>query len=242
MRTVSEWRVMDPLRRSILHTSVTIRWVVLFVSFSLLVSSCAAPTRRVKKKPVESVPGRLDSFYVERGVASWYGREFHGNPTASGEIYNMYDLTAAHRALPLGTRAMVTNLENNRSVEVRINDRGPFVKDRIIDLSYAAAKVIDMVDHGTAQVKIVAFGIREDFRQEPSFYTVQVGSFSEKANAEYLLQEVRRVFQEAYMTVLETTGGNYYRVRVGRFKRREMAYRLAEKLSSMGYAVLITSR
>ena len=233
---------MHPLRRSIPQTSVTIRWVVLFVGFSLFMSSCAAPTRPVKRKPVQPVPERRDSFYVERGVASWYGREFHGNPTASGEIYNMYDLTAAHRALPLGTSAMVTNLENNRSVRVRINDRGPFMKGRIIDLSYAAAKVIDMVDQGTAQVKIVAFGIGEDFREEASIYTVQVGSFSKKANAEDLLQEVRRVFQEAYMTVLETTGGNYYRVRVGRFETREMAYRVAQKLASLGYSVLITSR
>jgi rare lipoprotein A len=230
---------MHELRCSIPQTSVTIRWVAVLAGFSLIVCSCVAPTRPVKKKPVRE---RLGLDYVERGIASWYGREFHGKPTASGEIYNMYDLTAAHRALPLGTSAMVTNLENNRSVRVRINDRGPFVKGRIIDLSYAAAKVIGMADKGTAHVEIVAFGIGEDFREKASIYTVQVGSFSKRANAEYLLQEVRRVFQEAYMTVLETTGGNYYRVRVGRFETREKAYRMAEELASLGYSVLITSR
>jgi rare lipoprotein A len=77
---------------------------------------------------------------VQYGVASWYGEKFHGNPTASGEIYDMYQLTAAHKTLPLGTYVMVTNTENNRSVQVKVNDRGPFVKGRLIDLSYAAAR------------------------------------------------------------------------------------------------------
>ena len=88
------------------------------------------------------------------GVASWYGPGFHGRRTASGEIYNMYDYTAAHKTLPLGTYVRVINLENGKSVVVRINDRGPFVKNRIIDLSYAAAKKIDMIDKGTARVKL----------------------------------------------------------------------------------------
>jgi len=88
------------------------------------------------------------------GIASWYGPNFHGRRTASGEIYNMYDYTAAHKTLPLGTYVRVINLENGKSVVVRINDRGPFVKNRIIDLSYAAAKKIDMIDKGTARVKL----------------------------------------------------------------------------------------
>lgn len=180
--------------------------------------------------------------YVQRGVASWYGRKFHGKPTASGEIYNMYDLTAAHKTLPLGTDVMVTNLENHRSVLVKINDRGPFVKGRIIDLSYAAARVIGIVEKGTARVKVVAFSLKEPPRRGAPVYAVQVGSFSEKENAEQLLRELKRVFDEAYMTILETTGGNYYRVRVGRFGSKDKAYRMAEKLVSLGYSVLITSR
>src|SRR6185369_6978060 len=91
---------------------------------------------------------------VQLGVASWYGPGFHGNRTANGEIYDQYELTAAHPSLPLGTRAMVTNLSNGRAVEVRINDRGPFVGGRAIDLSYAAARTIGMIGPGTATVRI----------------------------------------------------------------------------------------
>lgn len=92
------------------------------------------------------------------GVASWYGHKFHGRPTASGEVYNMYDLTAAHKTLPLGTFVKVTNRENQREVVVRINDRGPFIDDRVIDLSLAAAKKLAMVRPGTAAVSISVIG------------------------------------------------------------------------------------
>ena len=218
------------------------RWVTLLFVLGLAVSSCAGPPRPVKKKPVQPAPRGRGSAYVERGVASWYGEEFHGNPTASGEIYNMYDLTAAHRTLPLGTSVMVTNLENHRSVRVRINDRGPFLKGRIIDLSYAAAKAIDMAEQGTARVEVVAFGVSKDHKGQAPVYAVQVGSFSKRENAERLLHEVRQFFEEAYLTILETTQGSYYRVRVGKFPTREMAYEVAQKLVSRGYSVLITSR
>jgi rare lipoprotein A len=102
-----------------------------------------------KPKPVEPGPGA-----TQEGVASWYGPGFHGRRTSSGEIYNQYDLTAAHQTLPHGTRVRVTNLTNGRSVLVRINDRGPFVDDRIIDLSYTAAQRIEMIGPGTAPVRI----------------------------------------------------------------------------------------
>jgi len=91
---------------------------------------------------------------VQTGVASWYGPGFHGKRTANGEIYDQYELTAAHPSLPLGTRAMVTNLTNGRAVEVRINDRGPFVDGRVIDLSYAAARSVGMIGPGTAPVRV----------------------------------------------------------------------------------------
>jgi len=91
---------------------------------------------------------------VQTGVASWYGPGFHGRRTANGEIYDQYELTAAHPSLPLGTRAMVTNLSNGRAVEVRINDRGPFVDGRVIDLSYAAARSVGMIGPGTARVRV----------------------------------------------------------------------------------------
>ncbi|MBW2086527.1 MAG: septal ring lytic transglycosylase RlpA family protein, partial [Deltaproteobacteria bacterium] len=99
--------------------------------------------------------------YVEKGVASWYGRKFHGKKTASGERYNMYDMTAAHKTLPLGTWVKVTNLSNFQDVTVKINDRGPFVKGRIIDLSYIAARLVGLVGKGTAWVRVEALGVPE---------------------------------------------------------------------------------
>ena len=94
--------------------------------------------------------------YRERGVASWYGKKFHGRSTSSGERYDMYAMTAAHKTLPLPTNVRVTNLDNGRSITVRVNDRGPFVKNRLIDLSYAAAKELDVVANGTGMVEVVA--------------------------------------------------------------------------------------
>ena len=96
--------------------------------------------------------------FKQRGQASWYGRDFHGKKTSNGEIYNMHAMTAAHKTLPFGTYVTVSNLDNNRNLDVRINDRGPFVRGRIIDLSYAAAKKLGLVGPGTAYVEIVALG------------------------------------------------------------------------------------
>jgi rare lipoprotein A len=115
------------------------------VSLLLLLPACGR-----KAKPEMEQPGRR----VEVGVASWYGREFQGRPTASGERFDMHDLTAAHRTLPFGTRVKVTNLQSGKSVVVRINDRGPHKPGRVIDLSYAAAKQLNLIEPGTARVRI----------------------------------------------------------------------------------------
>ncbi|MFB0506141.1 MAG: septal ring lytic transglycosylase RlpA family protein [Thermodesulfobacteriota bacterium] len=184
---------------------------------------------------------------VQHGVASWYGKKFHGNPTASGEIYDMYHLTAAHRTLPLGTYVMVTNLENNRSVEVKINDRGPFVKGRIIDLSYAAARSIDMVEKGTARVRVAVLKGKPLIakKEDEGFgrgFTVQVGAFSDKGNAVKLTNALGKEIRDVYISVFETPMARYYRVRVGHFNTRERAYRLAAQLADMGYSVLISPR
>src|SRR6059036_2556401 len=132
---------------------------------------------------------------VQVGVASWYGPGFHGNRTANGEIYDQYELTAAHPSLALGTRAMVTNLTNGRAVEVRINDRGPFVGGRAIDLSYAAARSIDMIGPGTARVRVEVLGraSRPPPRLVPPVpsatalgtYLVEVAALSDPAKAEH---------------------------------------------------------
>src|SRR5438309_4149446 len=116
-----------------------------------LLAGCA-PMRTSPPAPPPVIDG------VQLGVASWYGPGFHGNRTANGEIYDQYELTAAHPSLPLGTRVMVTNLENARAVQVRVNDRGPFVDGRAIDLSYAAARTIGMVGPGTVRVRIEVLG------------------------------------------------------------------------------------
>jgi len=177
------------------------------------------------------------------GIASWYGSDFHGKPTASGEIYNMYDLTAAHKTLPLGTQVMVTNLENNRSVKVTVNDRGPFVKNRIIDLSYAAAKAIGMVGPGTAKVMIEVLKTRSGQRTSsatlPALYTLQVASFVNKDNADRLATKLGSLVDNAYIVIYKTGQTTYYRVRVGVYKSRELAVKEGERLTKYGYDILI---
>jgi len=135
------------------------------------------------------------------GIASWYGRDFHGKKTSNGEYYNMYDMTAAHKTLPMNTMVKVTNLRNSKSVVVRINDRGPFVRTRIIDLSYAAASRLGVVGSGTAPVRleIIGFGglIRAN-RTKPSSvslgnYLVQIGAFRKKSGARRYAQRYLRV-------------------------------------------------
>jgi peptidoglycan lytic transglycosylase len=139
--------------------------------------------------------------YKERGVASWYGKKFHGRKTSSGERYDMYQMTAAHKSLPLPTIVRVTNLNNGRSIVVRVNDRGPFVKNRIIDLSYSAAIELDMTREGTALVEVEALTAAKTQTVKPppvvepavdpagSIY-VQVGAFGEQGNAKKLAQKL----------------------------------------------------
>ena len=124
----------------------------------LFIAGCTSmPRYRRDALPPPIKPG---GNYVETGVASYYADDFHGKPTSSGEIFDMYAMTAAHKTLPLGSIVKVTNLTNNKSVTVKINDRGPFVKKRIIDLSYGAAQVVGMVGPGTAKVrvKVISWG------------------------------------------------------------------------------------
>lgn len=167
------------------------------------------------------------SGYEEEGLASWYGEEFHGRRTSSGEIYDMHAMTAAHKTLPLGTYVRVHNLSNNRSVDLRINDRGPFVKGRIIDLSYSAAEALDVVRPGTAPVRVVALGapMAPSGPGQPAQYvaldyyhgnfTFQVGAFSERANAERFVQQLAQSYDNAHMTTFSDGNRTFYRVRVG---------------------------
>jgi len=167
---------------------------------------------------------------IQVGTASWYGPGFHGNHTSSGEVYDQYDLTAAHQTLPLGTRVAVTNAQNGKSVEVRINDRGPFVKGRAIDLSYAAARTLGMIGAGTIPVRIEVLGAAR--AQLPAAaYTIQVGSFADRDNALRLKSRLAQRFDGVYVATLEGKAGRYYRVRLGRFTRREEALQFARSVA-----------
>jgi len=193
-----------------------------------------------KEKPVpEAKIEKRESREVQHGVASWYGGEFHGRPTSSGEIYDMYQLTCAHNTLPLGTVVMVTNLENGRSLELKVNDRGPFAKERILDVSYAAAQMLGMWEKGTAFVKVevVTPGIEPVQR-----FTLQVGSFADEPSAQKFAEQLRKTFENVFVTTVESLTQKYHRVRVGQFETRESALVIAEKLSQMGFNVLVTSR
>ncbi|HZU75786.1 MAG TPA: septal ring lytic transglycosylase RlpA family protein, partial [Dehalococcoidia bacterium] len=170
------------------------------------------------------------------GVASWYGPGFNGKHTASGEVYNQEDLTAASTTLPLGTRALVTNLENGRSVEVRINDRGPFVKARSIDLSHGAALALGIVNPGTARVRIDV--IRLGPQLEPGYF-VQVGSFSNSANAQRLGLRLSRYFPDVRVEHLSVDGHALYRVRMGAFPDHAAALSRASQTAQLGLTSII---
>lgn len=172
---------------------------------------------------------------MEEGIASWYGREFHGRRTASGEIYDMHALTAAHRTLPFGTLLEVYNLDNGRSVQVRVNDRGPFVKGRILDLSRAAAEELGMVTAGLARVRIAVLAWPQSL---PGLrYTVQVGAFEDPARAHTLQQDLKRTYPQ---TVVRSDG-IWHRVQVGEFDDRRKAEDLRKRLSRLGFAAVIVA-
>src|SRR6266576_6385959 len=142
----------------------------------------SAPALSTKRNKPAAAPA--PSGYTEEGNASWYGLPFHGRHASNGEIYDMYRLTAAHRTLPFETMVRVTNLNNGKSTVVRITDRGPFVDDRIIDLSFAAAREVDSVGPGIVPVRVEV--ISPGLDPTSGFFTVQVGAFRERANAERL--------------------------------------------------------
>lgn len=174
---------------------------------------------------------------VQRGIASWYGEPFHGRPTASGEIYDMHGLSAAHKELPLGTRIAVRNLENGRELEVRVNDRGPFIRGRVLDLSFGAAKRLGMVEDGLAKVEIRVLSIGDGKKGPSRFsrYAVQLGAFQDRDNALDLLREIRDQYADA--EVFSAKG--WHRVRVGNFRDQTSAEELRRSLMDAGYSALV---
>jgi rare lipoprotein A len=191
---------------------------------------------------------------VQIGVASWYGPGFHGNRTANGEIYDQFELTAAHPSLPLGTHVMVTNLMTGRAVEVRINDRGPFVDGRAIDLSYAAARTIGLVGPGTGRVRIeVLEKAAEPVVHPPavhppaapvpepskSSYTIEVAALADPAKADHLRRVLASRFPDAFVVPVAGTTGRYYRVRIGPYPLRGVAVARAELVNRLGYPAIL---
>jgi len=192
----------------------------------------------------------LDSAdgFVQRGIASWYGIKFHGRKTSSGEIYNMHDMTAAHKTLPIPVYVHVKNLDNGRSTVVRVNDRGPFIPGRIIDLSYAAAKKLGVKGPGTAKVEIAVLDqgesrptsvvrtipLPDQLQDTPLF--IQMGSFSNQLNASNLMQDLHAANElSARIFHLQTAEGLFYRVRVGPLYDIDEANAIVRRLRDKGF-------
>jgi len=233
----------------------------IFLSFfavcGLLLSGCSTtkpPSRpqgyprpyKVMGKWYQPVPD--SKGFSQRGKASWYGKKFHGRKTANGEIYDMYAMTAAHKTLPLGTYVRVKNLKNGKETEVRVNDRGPFVRGRIIDLSYTAAKKLNIVGPGTAMVKVIALGnlVKPDVSEDsapiymPADYyngnfTLQIGAFVDRNNAERLKRKLNLKYKNAHITVYNNGDEIFYRVRVGKCSTLEKAIEYEEDLIRDGF-------
>jgi peptidoglycan lytic transglycosylase len=179
--------------------------------------------------------------YLERGVASWYGPAFHGGNTSSGEPYDMYAMTAAHKTLPLPCYARVTNLRNGRSVVVRINDRGPFVANRLIDLSYSAAARLDMLREGTTLVEVRALspGVPDELTrtsaQPPPALYVQAGAFADPQNAQRLLARLQAAgLERAFIALPLASGAHLYRVRLGPVGSVAQFDELTARLGALG--------
>lgn len=173
----------------------------------------------------------MPTQYIEEGVASWYGEPFHGRRTSSGEIYDMYQFTAAHRTLPFGAIVRVTNLRSGKQTDVRINDRGPFVANRIIDLSLSAARALDMIGTGTALVRLEMISGTNPYI---GAFAVQVGAFLVEENAQRLRASLAERYAPVQITQFEAPNGIFYRVRVGRVPTEEAAQQLAEHLRTDG--------
>lgn len=175
--------------------------------------------------------------YRKRGIASWYGTKFSGQITSSGEPYDLWSLTAASRTLPIPVYARVTNLDNGRSIIVKVNDRGPFVKNRLIDLSYAAAKKLGYADTGTARVEVSAITLDQDPLEEQHY--LQVGSFGNKRNALALRSQLSDLTQEnIQIHTLKHQHHPLYRVEIGPVAGRENSARLETLLRSRGIGVI----
>jgi len=247
------WLLRVPRVRSLLP------WLLLAV-----LAGCGAPGYRVRvlespdatlkgtQRPYEVNGERFDPLrdatgFTEEGIASWYGADFHGRKTSNGEIYDMHAATAAHKTLPMNVYVRVTNLANGRQSVVRINDRGPFVKGRVVDLSYAVASQLGVVGPGTAPVRLEALGYGElgptgeivAYRPPASYqvgpFTIQVGAFTVAQNAQRLADELRRTYGDASVVEGWVAGQKFHRVRVGLYPAMAAAESAAAQFEAKGF-------
>jgi rare lipoprotein A len=188
------------------------------------------PTNRpAPSSPAAATPKPHEGGAVyEEGKASWYGAPFHGRQASNGETYDMYKFTAAHRTLPFNTMVRVTNTTNGKSTTVRITDRGPFVDNRIIDLSYAAAKQIESIGPGVVTVQLE---ILSAIDPNEGTFTIQVGAFKDKANAERLVRRLKAAYPSVELQSFESAkSGSFYRVHVGKISGEDAAKKMSEEL------------
>ena len=239
------------------------------VAILFFFTSCTSVTPRPRagtkaSQPKQSKPYQIDGVWYypradadgfrQSGLASWYGDPFHGRKTANGETYNMHGISAAHKTLPFNTVVNVRNLDNGRDIRVRINDRGPFVRNRVIDLSYGAARQIGLVGPGTARVELIALGTVTDANESVTAnrtyapvdynlgkFTFQVGAFRDRGNAERLKLKLGSAYKNAHICTFDAGDGLYYRVRVGDFASLEEARKGEEILLRNGYPAFVVA-
>ena len=253
----------NPLKKiKAVKIGIALLFVMVFASFFL--SGCV-PYIIGGSYPQPNASAAAHRYYApqflphntEEGIASWYGPGFQGRPTASGQIYNMYDLTAASRTLPLDTYAYVTDLQNGRSVEVYVNDRGPYYGGRIMDLSYAAARALNMLGPGTALVKIQYLGpnpsaARIEQNEINGFgtkylppltgYTLQFAAYTSRVKAVNKEKEIAKLVPGVHIIIKTVRNTAYYCVVLGRFNSLNKAYTFAKVIAKYGKDIYITRR
>ena len=226
---------------------------VLLLALAIFVTGCAgrkpvAASAPPPMAPVATPPPVADrairstnapegSEYIEEGNASWYGAPFHGRRASNGEVYDMHKMTAAHRTMAFGTIVKVTNLTNGKTAVVRITDRGPFIENRIIDLSMAAAKAIESIGPGVVPVRLEVISGADPFG---GFFTVQVGAFKEKENAERLRARLDELYPPSTIQQVALDEATFYRVRAGKVSGEQAAQKFADELKAReGFHTLV---
>lgn len=223
---------------------------------SMIMSGCAGtgPARKPSpssgKIPPTQRPYQIDGIwyypipdatgYSEKGIASWYGPGFHAKKTSNGESYDMYAMTAAHKTLPMGTHVKVRNTGNGKQTVVRINDRGPFVRRRIIDLSYTAAKNLGISGLGNVEIWTVGMDRPPAKTKGPidftlGNFTIQVGAFQNRQNADRLRQKLSGRYENAHITEYDRGDIYFYRVRVGKYSHLQDAQKAEKMFMKSGF-------